>query len=324
MIKAVIFLNNHLFIVEFDVRGLSMEMSDRSTFEELRDGVVNYILSALNIREASGYSKDVYLMGESFGSVLACAVSLELSEKHDYTVRGLVLINPATSYMRSQLYLEAPLVANQKMPFYLFGLLKLLPMFADEYQFDQLLLMLSSEALPSIIDTPQRESYMGRVAFSLANKLKFMPRDALFHRLTKWLEDGNSLMTRERLSDLSKYNIETLIVVGERDKTLPSVEEASDLRRIIRNSEIHIVNGAGHSSTSGSRVDLTALMRGYFTTLQESDGRKEMKVVACNGKGKYYGMEVRDIPEGLSPLLYWSKDLYQSPKGLNAITQVTL
>lgn len=233
---------------EFDVRGLSIDMSDRSTFYELRDGVINYIVSELldgdngaNAATAPK-SRPIYILGESFGGILASEVCLALQEHHpSINIGGLVLINPATSYTRSRLYVEAPPVSQMSMPFaYIAGLVKLLPLFADSYQMPQLLMMLSSDALPSIIDTTAREAYMGRVAFSLADKLKFMPREALDWRLTSWLKDGCEIVTAERLKDLSKQRV--LLVVGEVDEALPSTDEAERLQSIISNSEVHIVD----------------------------------------------------------------------------------
>ena len=222
---------------EFDVHGLTIEMSDRSTFEELIEGVVRYL-------DSKCLGRKLFLMGESFGGVLAAAVALELQETlaiRSSSLEGLVMINPATSYKRSNLYERATPVAQLGFLQYIFGLLELLPMFVDKYQFPQLLLMLSSEALPSVIDTDAREAYMGRTAFSLGEKLKFMPRDTLAWRLEEWLEKGCCIMTKERLRDLSKYKIESLIVVGEKDETLPSVDEAYRLEKIIDGAKVHIV-----------------------------------------------------------------------------------
>ena len=294
---------------EFDVHGLSIEMSDRSKFTDLLEGVTNYIISECSNSNPS-CRRPIYIMGESFGGVLASAVALELKEKNGVNIDGLVLINPATSYERSNLRVLAPPVAQLPMPQYIYGLMKLLPLFVDEFGLPQLLLMLSSEALPSIIDTPAREAYMGRIAFSLAEKLKFMPRETLEWRLMQWLEEGLQVVTTERLQTISHHNIEVLVVVGENDQTLPSMDEASRLQSVINRSTVHIVKGAGHASTSGSRVDLTALMRKRFPNLK-TNRRTEMKDIAANGSGKYYGMEPREVKEGLSPLRYWDKDLYR-------------
>ena len=298
---------------EFDVHGLSIDMSDRSTFSDLLDGIVDYVISECYNCDPYSGARCVYLMGESFGGVLASAVTLRLKERAEIDISGLVLINPATCYDRSKLKSLAPPVAQLPMPQYLYGLMKLLPLFVDKYQFPQLLLMLSSEALPSIIDSPAREAYMGRIAFSLADKLKFMPRETLQWRLTKWLDEGSQVMTTDRLQILGENGGEVIVVVGENDQTLPYVKEAFRLQSIISDSNIHVVEGAGHASTSGSRVDLTALMRNRFQSLN-TNGRTEMKQVAAKGSGKYFGMEPREVKEGLSPLRYWDEDLYRLPR----------
>jgi hypothetical protein len=53
----------------------------------------------------------------------------------------------------------------------------------DEFSFQQLLLILKALALPSVIDNPIREAYMGRVAFLLPTKLEYMPWGTLEWRL---------------------------------------------------------------------------------------------------------------------------------------------
>ena len=161
-------------------------------------------------------------------------------------------------------------------------------------------------------------------------------------RLNEWLQTGCTA-----LSDLSFSafpNFRSLIVVGEKDKTLPSIAEAERLANKVMNpskTKIHVVDGAGHASTCGSRLDLTAVIRNCFTELQktaagtrwrkakrsDSDNgdhsdqsietkhvkRTSMKPQAQQGYGPNFGMEERydkaDI--GLNPLLYWSKRYFQ-------------
>ena len=99
-------------------------------------------------------------------------------------------MNPATSYAGSALDLKAPSVAALPGPLYFFGLASLLPLFVDQWQLPQLLKIASAQALPSVIDTPAREAYMGRVAFSLGDRLVTMPQDTLAWRLGEWLTTG--------------------------------------------------------------------------------------------------------------------------------------
>lgn len=269
-------------------------------------------------------------MGESFGGILALEVAIAIRQINskannatNINLQGLVLINPATSYARSQLAIIAPPIIKQPLLLYPFALLKLFPLLTDSYALPQLFLMLSSKALPSIIDTPQRESYMGRIALTLASRLKFMPRDTLRWRLDEWLAKGCESIARQEedikaTASSSSVSLPILFVVGEKDKVLPSSSEAERLSDIFPDSTIHVVPGAGHASTSGSRVDLTALMRDRFPQLLSSDTksnadkkmrRRKMKKSASEGEGKYFGMEPRydGVSIGLSPLVYWSK-----------------
>jgi pimeloyl-ACP methyl ester carboxylesterase len=340
----------------FDVRCLTIPMTDRSTFEELKTDVIDFILDQLKVSPAevsekeavlkgsqsdsngvnvlasffqssagpSGGSKrrpklsnrPVYIAGESFGGMLTLDVALSLTQELKLVnLKGLVLINPATCYDRSRLASEGPSVARLPEFLYPLGVIRLLPLFADEYSLPQLLLILQSKALPSVIDTAAREAYMGRVAFSLPQKLKFMPRGTLRWRLEEWLETGCARMYPKRLEKLAKMRM--LIVAGEKDLTLPSIAEADRLSSIFPKSQVHVVDGAGHASTCGSRVDLAALIRNCFSELRRGGGRTAMKPTASQQKGTVdFGMEPRyDNSQrgGLSPLLYWSKELYRKP-----------
>jgi pimeloyl-ACP methyl ester carboxylesterase len=335
---------------EFEVWCMTVGMSDRSTFQELTLNVLEFIQEITattpetsileeertskssqtknslvtklqtffspNSLQNTNQRRPIYLAGESFGGILASKVALLLQSKQNINLKGLTLINPATSYNRCALREKGQ--STTKLPglLYPFGLIKLLPLFTDEFSFQQLLLILSADALPSVIDTPAREAYMGRVAISLPFKLEYMPQQTLNWRLTEWLEKGCQEMeqTMKYLSNIR--SLPTLIIAGEKDNTLPSMEEAERLSSMLPNSRVHVVQGAGHASTCGSRVDLTAIMRSSFPELQSDDTRMAMKPQASNGSGPYFGMTERydGANIGLNPLLYWSNDNFQSTK----------
>ena len=330
----------------FDVRCLTMSMKDRSTYEELKSSVIEYILqevqqvaaeeppeepsnklnifaNILNKPNASKRKKaarSVYLMGESFGGILASDVAMTLLEDDRLkdNIKGMTLINAATCYDRSKLASMGPGVAKLPPLLYPIGLCRLLPLFTDEYSVASLILMLQAKALPSVIDTEQREAYMGRIAFSIPQKLQYMSQQTLNWRLTEWLAAGCATM-EARLERLPKFMqlFRTLIVAGEKDLCLPSIGEAERLSSLFINPQIFVVEGAGHASTCGSRVDLAALMRKRFPELK---GRTAMKSVAAAGKGANLGMVPRydgrdDI--GLSPLKYWNSENYRKMADLN-------
>jgi pimeloyl-ACP methyl ester carboxylesterase len=383
---------------EFDIRCMTVGMKDRSSYDEIKQGVLDYILAELqeprpqemqitttatartpsatasseyqplpidepvsvsappdddkadkeftnpgnlfsNLRlfmnrpptETKVYRRPIYIAGESFGGLLASDVALDLIQDKkrfpNLNLQGLILINPATCFDRSQLASKGPAVSTLPKFLYPFGLLRLLPLFTDEYSFKQLLLLLQAKGLPSVIDTPAREAYMGRVAFSLPRKLEYMPQGTLQWRLTEWLEVGCAKM-ESKLQDFSEFpSFRTLVIAGEKDMTLPSIAEAERLANLLPNCQVHVVEGAGHASTCGSRMDMAAVLRSRFTELQkqkskdksnkrEEKKRTTMKPVAAEGKGAYLGIEPRydGATIGLNPILYWSKDYYRSVK----------
>ncbi len=392
---------------EFEVWCMTIGMEDRSTYNELKNIVLDFVKNELTVKDADKESsfpssdstdrkeekmqkeetpadsgglfaglfggnikkmipkkngRPIYIAGESFGGILASDITFtiltEQIKRNDpdasiVDLQGLVLINPATCYDRSQLATAGPPVAKTPFPFYLLALFsKLVPLFTDEFSVEQLFLILRAKALPSVIDNPLREAYMGRVALSLPTKLEFMPPSTLDWRLNEWLQAGCAA-----LSDLSFAafpNFRSLIVVGEKDKTLPSIDEAERLANRVTNptkTKIHVVDGAGHASTCGSRLDLAAVIRNSFPELQTTRGgtrwrkgkrsqssntggdmsaesdlfayesthskRTRMKPEAQVGYGPNFGMEERydkaDI--GLNPLLYWSKSNFQFVQG---------
>jgi pimeloyl-ACP methyl ester carboxylesterase len=334
-------------------------MCNRSTFDELVYHIVNYLLTECKQQSNNNNDDDddynnnksrqqkVYLMGESFGGQLAIEVALELQRpsymNYGIELCGLILVNPATSYLRSNLYRIAPTIVQQNnkniktntsiknkknqesilhpvveiidnLQYTIAIVTKLIPLFTDNGQsLRQLVTILSSHGLPSVINTPCREAYMGRVAFTLFDRISFMSKETLHWRLEEWLEWGASIfedrldmLTSVRLSTttsssltessmanainndttiadttqaaastatmtndcsvIDNYSLlkisqelRTLIIVGEYDKTLPSIEESHRLsNEVFRNSVIHVVPNA---STCGGSLNLITLLR---------------------------------------------------------------
>ncbi|CAB9499879.1 expressed unknown protein [Seminavis robusta] len=305
-----------------------------------------------------GSQRPVYLAGESFGGILALEVALALTEDssssssnnshNNINLQGLVLVNAATCFDRSRLAAEGPPVGELPPMLYFFGILKLLPMFLDKISLPQFLAIIQGKALPSLIDNPMREAYMGRLAFALPFLLKFMPQDTFLWRLEQWLSVGCKRMETQ-LAALQQQQqqqqqpkkrqkpLRTLIVAGENDLTLPSIAEAERLAQIFSpNCHVHVVQQVGHANTCGTCLDLAAEMRSHFAELQEQQqqqgsaknnsngtekealmGRTQMKQVAREGEGIYFGMEPRYDGKaiGLSPLSYWSREYYRKMEG---------
>ena len=318
---------------EFDVRAMRVGMDDRSTFDELRAEVVDYVEGeCASGGDGSDGGRSVYLMGESFGGILATQVSAELYGRKSVDLRGLILVNPATCYKRSSLHELGPRVANNPISspvlsdlVYVYQLTAdLVPLFLDRgVALNQLIAILSSRGLPSVVNSATREAYMGRVAFDLANRLKFMPKSTLKWRLEEWLERGCDVF-EDQLRSLNENDDEaealrsmarglrTLIVAGELDLTLPSIDEAERLSsEVFRNASVHVVPDAGHASTCGGSLNLIRLIRETFhedfgSGDEESNGRTSSELSGL--EPRYDGASI-----GLSPLKYWSNEYYSRP-----------
>ncbi|KAJ8612936.1 hypothetical protein CTAYLR_006191 [Chrysophaeum taylorii] len=210
----------------FDVRVVEASSDDRSGLDEVVETAQRLARSR----------QQYYVLGESFGALVALKIHESLP------ARGIILVNPATSYRRSRL-------AQSR---------RLLSLFfaGDAFFFPlQLLLIFGGRYLPRAIDTPEREAYMGRFAASLPARLGFDPATMRW-RLEHWLEPASAAW---KVPDSATTNL--VVVVGERDEALPSLEEA---RTTFAAFPRVVVPGAAHATTLGLRCDLSAVARRYF------------------------------------------------------------
>ncbi|KAL9185582.1 hypothetical protein ACHAXT_003359 [Thalassiosira profunda] len=337
---------------EFDLRAMKVDdMSDRSTFDELKEKVVEYVLAECKARrrgDATTTRDEVYLFGESFGGILATEVALELKKQnYEETIdlKGLVLVNPATCYQRSMFKETFPPIATADpipplgwgplggLQYVISMIIELTPLLLIEKRFIQQLVDISTfKGLPSVANDAQREAYMGRVIWALPSRIHFIPKETLQWRLTEWLERG-SVLFEDRLKKLQasrsgdsvaglvdadtrtmqriSEELQTMIVVGELD-ALPSEEEAERLTsEMYHNACVHVVPGAGHVSTCGATLNLIQLIRNTFTDVGSSE--KERGDSDAKTLEDLHGLEPRYDGEtvGMLPWQYWSKENYR-------------
>lgn len=328
---------------EFDVRAMRIDNADRSTFVELKERIVEYLLQECKKRNVENSVDKVYLMGESFGGILSTEVAMELKKtkyKEFIDLKGLVLVNPATSYLRSIVYELAPPIAAPKPSIpvlegaeYAFRLLtEVVPLFLGEREHrfvQQLIRIILFKGLPPVVNNAEREAYMGRVAFAIPLRLKFMPKDTFQWRLKEWMEVGSSRF-EDRLktlraaqhSDVRDVDVDTqtmlkvseelrtTIVVGELD-AMPSLEEAERLSsKLFQKAHVHVVKGSGHISTCGGSLHLIQVLRESFPEINLSGCSGDE---SCNISEELHGLEPRydNSPIGMMPWQYWSTDNYR-------------
>ena len=253
-------------------------LESRATFDELSAACADAIAASV----ADG--RQVLLVGESFGATLALAAAHELQARGSLAgVRGLVLVNPATSYRRSTLAAVGPLIAALSGPllaplYYLalvaFAALVLTPV----YQAPSFLSTISAQKATELNNNRYREAWVGRVAMGAylnqrSEQLAIGPLlainvfepEQLGFRLSEWLAYGADQVAERDVA--ANLELPVLGVVGDLDRLLPSVDEAERLRAACgpaRWRGTTVVQGAGHASTLGNRVDLLEEIRAAF------------------------------------------------------------
>eukprot|EP00929_Paragymnodinium_shiwhaense_P067926 TRINITY_DN34139_c0_g1_i1.p1 TRINITY_DN34139_c0_g1~~TRINITY_DN34139_c0_g1_i1.p1 ORF type:complete len:886 (-),score=199.41 TRINITY_DN34139_c0_g1_i1:380-2998(-) len=270
-----------------DVWRCNVGLDDRSSFAQLVDSVAKWISD----RQKSSKQK-IVLMGESFGGLLGVAVALRLGRK----LKGLALVNPATSFGRTLLpLLTPPLVTlptgeakgpptgedlnevlaemNQRAqdsPYAYIGTSFLTALVGDGQQIgttvSEIVTGVWDESLkdePNIL-TPELRTLMA-IPEQLA---EFLPAATVRHRVRYWLRDGYEAVQsqlRGRAADKTPLP-PTLVVLSKEDRLLPSASEASYLRPLLeprcgpRNFEVVELDAMGHAPLD-DRLDFPALLR---------------------------------------------------------------
>ncbi len=237
----------------FELWRMSITVEDRTSYGDLLKTVCRFIDQV-----ASTTGRPVYVIAESFGGLLAPAVGLQLQKKYEREgtenpLKGLVLVNPATSFDESNWDALAPalsifgtLTNNAPMPFGLpspysvvGGLLlsSLIPSSEQNQRILETIFGLESLRQP----TGAIESIQGMLdSFRITGEV--LPPDLLQHRIKNWMLVGSTLVNAR----LSQLTLPTLVVVGTDDRLIASRNEVRRLTKILPNSEKLEVQGSGH------------------------------------------------------------------------------
>jgi hypothetical protein len=174
-------------------------------------------------------------------------------EGKNKVLKGMVLVNPATSFEESSWDSLAPMLSlfgdltdRTPMPFGLpspysvAGGLILSNLIPSREQNQKILnTLLDWESLRN--PSGAGDFVQGMIdSFRLTGE--FLPPGLLKHRITNWMIVGSSLIN----SRLSQVEVPTLVVVGTEDKLIASGNEVRRLTKTLPNCEKLEVRGAGH------------------------------------------------------------------------------
>jgi len=255
---------------DFEVRFLATSSNDRTAFGDMVDIVKTTIAAEFNTT-----GRQTYLLGESFGGVLALHVALS-GKRTPNGLAGLALINPATSLARSWPSNLQPLLDGvSALPPGLSNLTYLAlatPIFAG-ISGDPLQLggRIEDDNLPKPL---QVATSLARLiaSFPLLTELpQALPLPALAFRLSmlsKAAEEVGQLK-------LEKLTLPVHIFASSEDRVLPSVSEGRRLVQKLPNARLTVLDDSGHVPLLEVRVRLAALLRKARLTERKPAPRKD-------------------------------------------------
>jgi len=259
--------------------------SDRSSFTELTTAVSSFVRKI-----AMEQDREVILVGESFGGLLAPSVALRVqtmanSSNTKNPIKGMVMINPATSFDRTQWSTLGPILASLRhieqeeeeegtsspslpTPYSVVGGIALAFAIPDSTQFRNILNMITATKVSTADELQDVVSSMRDGFGLLADNL---PAKVVEHRIAQWLPVGCNVVNPR----LHKIDVPTLVIVGEDDKMLPTQEEGERLVKAMKNCTTLSVKGSGHFVLD-NRFNLTeAIIDAPFDPFNKKQDRKK-------------------------------------------------
>lgn len=235
-------------LARFDLCTLVTPPEDRTDFSALVQIVVNFLKEEVPIHPPT---KPIYLLGESFGGVLALAVAAEAP----HLVDRLVLVNPATSFEESLWSLLGPLLPQIPSQAYQALPIALAPVLGNPIN-------LLAAALDSTDETStlgDRLNAVVRGAAQLLSQLpllaELLPAETLAWKL-KLLQQGCA----EVAPKLGSVPQRVLLIIGDQDLLIPSKEEGPRLQRALPRAHLRVEKGRSHALLQEGGVDLVKIM----------------------------------------------------------------
>jgi pimeloyl-ACP methyl ester carboxylesterase len=205
----------------FDVRCMTIASNDRTDWP----GLIDRSLALIDTELAIG--QELYLCGESFGACLAMQVAGKLGAK----ITKLVLINPASSFMRLPWLTWSSALSG------------LLP---------DALYPTSAKILVNFLITADRVAHPERQSLIDA-MLSVHPQTAAW-RL--------SLLRQFQVHSIvpAIIDIPVVLIAGELDRLLPSLLEVKILQRLLPKAETTLLPCSGHACLLEKDINLADLL----------------------------------------------------------------
>ncbi|KAG2499012.1 hypothetical protein HYH03_003198 [Edaphochlamys debaryana] len=230
---------------KFDLRNVFLPPSDRTPFAGLVDSLARQIEAEASL---AAPSRPVYLMGESFGGLLALALAQRLS-----CVDRVVLVNPATSFDRSPWPALGPLLPQLPPDLY-----RLLPVALSPVLANPLSMARGSTDPSDPLPTQAVDLLYGLLDLipELSSLRVVLPPETLSWRLALLREGAQAVNPT-----LAKVRQRTLLLAGQLDLVIPSAQEAPRLAKAMPRCQPRVIPGGSHALLQESEVDVLKLMQ---------------------------------------------------------------
>jgi len=197
-------------------------------------------------------TRPIYLLGESFGGIIALAVGARCPGLVD----RIILVNPATSFENTLWPLIGPLIPNVPDQLYNSLPIALAPILGNPVN----LLRAALDATPPDASAADRISAVLSGAAQLLAQLpllsQLLPSDTLAWKL-KLLEEGCVAVG----TVLGSVPQRVLLIVGDQDMLIPSADEGARLQRALPRAHLRVERGRSHALLQEGGVDLVSIMR---------------------------------------------------------------
>ncbi|KAK4852770.1 hypothetical protein QYF36_026936 [Acer negundo] len=230
----------------FEVRCLHIPVHDRTPFE----GLIKFVEQTVRLEHASSPNKPIYLVGDSFGGCLALAVA----SRNPSIDLVLILVNPATSFGRSQLQPLFPIL--EALPNELHVTVPYLLSFVMGDPMKMAMVNIDSK-LPSRQRLEQMSGNLTALLPRLSGMADIIPKDTLLWKL-KLLKSASAYAN----SRLHAVKAEVLMLASGKDNMLPSGDEAKRLKSTLQNCNVRYFKENGHTLLLEDGISLLTIIKG--------------------------------------------------------------
>jgi len=231
----------------FDLRKLVIPLKDRTPFPDLVHMVTEYLEAEVSTSLCP--DRPVYVLGESFGGLLALATAAASGD----IVDRVVLVNPATSFPRSIWPSFGPVLSQLPANLYRMAPFALVPFLGDPFR-------MASFYTPAAAAPTEQVELLAQGLVSMLPLLgmlsELLPSDTLEWKI-EILTEG-SKYTEPKYPQVRQP---VLVIAGDADLLIPSDSEARMLSWKLPDCSYRVLPGHSHILMQERGVDIAAIIK---------------------------------------------------------------